>query len=89
MKWSDAKRLINSNPEVLRELKENEVEYQLVREMLRLRQENNLTQKDLAELVHTRQSNISRLESGTYNPSVQFLDKIAKATGKKLKIEFI
>jgi transcriptional regulator with XRE-family HTH domain len=32
------------------------------------------------------QSNISRLESGSYNPSVQFLMKIAKAMGKELVI---
>jgi transcriptional regulator with XRE-family HTH domain len=53
------------------------------------RQEKNLTQKDLAELVGTKQSNISRLESGNYNPTLEFLNKIAKAIGKELEIRIV
>jgi len=35
-----------------------------------------------AELIGTRQSNISRLESGNCNPTLDFLQKIASAMGK-------
>jgi transcriptional regulator with XRE-family HTH domain len=45
-----------------------------------------MTQKDLAERAKTRQSNISRFESGGYNPSVEFLQKIAGALDKQLEI---
>ena len=48
-----------------------------------------MTQKELAELCDIQQSNISRLENATYNPSVHLLEKIANATGKKLVIDFI
>ena len=54
-----------------------------------IRNEMNMTQKELANLCDIQQSNISRLENATYNPSVQLLEKIAKATGKKLVINFI
>ena len=35
-----------------------------------------------------QQSNISRLESGNYNPTINFLKRIAKALGKELYVEF-
>ncbi len=43
-----------------------------------------MTQKQLAEKIGTKQSNIARLESGNYNPSYQFLQKVAGALDKKL-----
>ena len=54
-----------------------------------VRREKNLTQKGLAELIGTRQSNISRLESGNYNPTLDFLQKIALAMGKKLEVRIV
>ena len=35
--------------------------------MIKIKIEQGLTQKELAEKIGTRQSNISRLESGEYN----------------------
>jgi len=90
MKWSEAKKIINSDPEVMKELEENALEYEIKKQIIKLRLENNLTQKKLAELIGTKQANISRLESGNHsNFSICFLNKIAKATNKKLKIEFV
>lgn len=86
MKWDEAKKIINSDPEVVEELEKNSVEYQLVRELIKARHELNLTQEQLAEMVGTKQSNISRLESGDYNPTIEFLSKVAHAMGKNLEI---
>lgn len=86
MKWDDAKKIINSDPEVIKELNNNSIEYKVVREIIKARHELNLTQEQLAELVGTKQSNISRLESGEYNPTIEFLSKIAQAMGKTLEI---
>lgn len=86
MKWNDAKKIINSDPEVVKELEMNAVEYQIVREIIKARKELNLTQEQLAQLVGTKQSNISRLESGEYNPTIEFLSKVAHAMGKTLDI---
>jgi len=47
-----------------------------------------MTQEDLARKVGTKQSNISRLEKGNANPSLQFLKKIADSMGKELLISF-
>jgi DNA-binding XRE family transcriptional regulator len=85
MKWNDAKQIINSDPEVVKELENNSIEYQVVREIIKARYELNLTQEQLAKLVGTKQSNISRLESGEYNPTIEFLSKVAQAMGKTLR----
>jgi predicted transcriptional regulator len=86
MRWDDAKKIINSDPEVITELEQNSIEYQVVREIIKARYELNLTQEQLAKLVGTKQSNISRLESGEYNPTIEFLSKVAQAMGKTLEI---
>jgi DNA-binding XRE family transcriptional regulator len=89
MNWSKAKAIILNNKDVQNELKLNEAEYQIIEEIIMARKERNLTQKELAELIGTRQSNISRLESGNYNPSIDFLNKIALAVGKELRVSMV
>ena len=89
MKWSEAKTIILKNEKVNNELKMNEAEYKIIEEIIMARKEKKLTQKDLAELVGTKQSNISRLESGNYNPSLNFLNKIALAVGKELEVRMM
>lgn len=46
----------------------------------------NMTQQALADKAGTKKSNISRLESGRYNPSLDFIVKIADSLGKKVTI---
>ena len=60
----------------------------LADEVLRLRMENGWSQSELAERVGTKQANISRLESGLSNPSVNFLQKVSNAFGVILSIHF-
>ena len=59
-------------------------EYELISQIIKARTEKKMTQKQLAEKIGTRQSNIARLESGNGNPSFRFLQKIAGALDKKL-----
>lgn len=89
MKFEDLKEELLKNPEVKKEYDDLEQEYKIKRMLINARLEKNLTQKELADLVGTKQTNISRLESGTYNPSINFLKKIAKSLGKELEIKFI
>lgn len=58
----------------------------VVRQLKETRQEQHLTQEVLAQRAGTQKSNISRLESGTYNPSLDFLVKVAGCMGKTLQI---
>jgi ribosome-binding protein aMBF1 (putative translation factor) len=47
-----------------------------------------LTQEQLAARMETTQSAIARLESGRGRPSNQTLERVAIATGTRLKITF-
>lgn len=59
-----------------------EGEFELAKEIIKLRLEANLTQKQLANMASTSQPAIARLESGNYkNVSLSFLRKIGKALG--------
>ena len=46
----------------------------------------NITQEDLAKLSGTQKSNISRMESGRYNPSLDLMVKVAGSLGRKVSI---
>ena len=75
------------------QMKEKEYEklgprYELVSLIIKTRLEQNLTQEELARRIGTKKSNISRLESGKYNPSLDFIIKVAEAFGKKVKLDF-
>ncbi len=89
MKWNDAKQELLKNPKLVEELEKNELEYQLISKFIQARLDLKMTQNDLAKLTGTKQSNISRFESGNYNPSLEFLEKVASALGKKIKIDLI
>ncbi|PIR71457.1 MAG: transcriptional regulator [Candidatus Nealsonbacteria bacterium CG_4_9_14_3_um_filter_37_13] len=64
-------------------------EFAVIEMIIKRRIERGLTQKGLAKKIGTKQSAISRLESGTYNPSLSFLQKVGEALGVKLKISLI
>jgi predicted transcriptional regulator len=61
--------------------------YEIKSQLIKIRSEMGISQIQLAEMTGTKQSAISRLESGDYNPSIEFLSKIASALGKELHVE--
>ena len=50
------------------------------------RQRAGLTQADLAQRVGTTQSAISRLENGHVRPSIETIERLAKACGATLEL---
>jgi len=66
-----------------------EEEFEIAKEVIKLRKKLNLTQKELAERAGTSQPAIARLESGNYkNVSLQFLRKIGNALDAIPEIHF-
>ena len=63
--------------------------YDAIEQIIKARKEQNMTQAELARKVGTQKSNISRLESGNYNPSLDFLAKVSAALGKRLNIHLM
>lgn len=76
-----------NNPEFRREYEALQPQYEIVKQIIHARSEQHISQKELAERTGLKQSNISRLESGNYNPSIAFLQKVAKGLGMELHIE--
>lgn len=81
-------KAFREDPELHKEYKALASKYELVSQIIRLRNENNLTQSQLAEIIGSTQRVISNLENGTYNPSFEFLAKIASGFGKELEVRF-
>jgi DNA-directed RNA polymerase specialized sigma subunit len=73
------KKALENDPDLLKEYKALEPEYEIIRQIIAARNEKNLTQRELAERCGMKQSNISRLE---------FLKKVASGLDKELHIEF-
>ena len=61
----------------------------LYRRIRDLREDNDLTQKELAERTGIHQADISKLENGTRNPSLNLLKRLAEGMGMILKVEYI
>lgn len=63
-------------------------EFELAHAVIEARVNAGLTQEQLAQRMETTQSAIARLESGQGRPSTQTLERLAAATGTRLKISF-
>jgi predicted transcriptional regulator len=61
-------------------------EFFLIEKLIERRLQKGLTQEALARRIGTKQSAISRLERGEYNPTLGFLRKVAVGLDAKLKI---
>ncbi len=90
MLYKDYKaRKLAKDAELKREYDALEIEYQLKQALIDIRNEKHLTQKDLAELTGIHQSDISKIENGNANPSLNTLRRLADGLGKKIKLEFV
>jgi len=86
VKFSDVKELLMKDDEFKAEYEKLKPRYEIISQIIDARAEEGLTQEELAFRVGTQKSNISRLESGTYNPSLDFLIKVAHSLGKEMQI---
>lgn len=87
VKFEDTKERLMKDKEFENEYEKLKLRYEIISQIINVRKELNITQEELALRVGTQKSNISRLESGTYNPSIDFLAKVAKGLGKDIIIQ--
>lgn len=84
--FKELKKELMKDPEFKSSYDEIDEQFKLAKMIISKRKEKGLTQKELAEKLNTSQSAISRLESGEYNPSFDFLNKVAQALESKLEV---
>lgn len=77
------------NQEFKKEYDDLQPEFDVIRAIVDARTSQNLTQKQLAEKTGINQADISKLENGTRNPSINLLKRLAEGMGMMLKIEFV
>lgn len=87
--FEDYKKQQMQDPELVREYEEIQPEMDVIRAIVNARTSQNLTQNELAKRTGINQADISKLENGTRNPSVNLLKRLAEGMGMSLKIEFI
>jgi DNA-binding XRE family transcriptional regulator len=78
------------DPEFKKHYQEERQALKLAMKIAKLREKKGLSQQQLAKLMGTSQQAVSRIESGEYEGfTLKTLEKIAEATGTKVKIEFV
>ena len=76
------------DPEFKREWNELEPEFQLIRAVLNGREEQQISQRQLSERTGIAQADISRIESGNANPTLDTLKRLADGLGLTLTLLF-
>lgn len=82
----EIERQIEENPKFKKAWEENHTEYELIGELIALRKQKKLTQKELAALTGNKQQVISRIERKEMIPSIKIFSNILNALGYELRI---
>ena len=82
-----AKRM--RDPKFAKAYVEVEPEMNLIRAMVDARLHQHLTQKELAKKTGIAQTEISKIENGSRNPSIRILQRLADGMGLRLEISFV
>ena len=89
---SDLKELTSElmqDKEFRKEYESIQADMDIMRALMDARIRAGLTQTELSERSGISQADISRLENGTRNPSVELLKRLAAAMNTTLRIEFV
>ena len=89
MKLKEYKEKKMLDSEFAKAYEEIHPEMNVIRAMIEARTSQNLTQKELSERTGIAQTEISRLENGTRNPSIKLLQRLADGMGMVLNVTFI
>ena len=76
------------DPSFATEYTDIQPEMNVIRAMIEARTSQHMTQKELSERTGIAQTEISRLENGTRNPSIKLLQRLADGMGMVLNVTF-
>lgn len=84
--WKQHKQELMKNPKFKTAYDELEPEYRLANDLIRARLWKKMTQAEVAKKAGVSRVVVARLESGTTNPTVETVSRVAGALGKELKL---
>lgn len=87
--WKDLKETLLADPDVAEAHTDLAPEYALARQLIAARAAAGLSQAQVAERMGTKASEVSRIEAGRQNVSMNKLRKYAKAVGKEVDLRLI
>lgn len=87
--FEEYKKQQMKDTEFVKEYEAIQPEMDVIRAIVNARTSQNLTQSELAKRTGINQADISKLENGTRNPSINLLKRLAEGMGMNLKIEFV
>ena len=76
----------NADPKFKKAWDDSRMEYEILGELTRLRNEKGLTQKELAEKTNKKQQVISQIEKHEKSPTLKTLCNLANALNVDIKI---
>lgn len=88
---SEFKKKALENLDVKQEYENLAPAYALRKQLIKIRKDAGFTQEELAEILHTKKSNISRLENvnSSISPKLSTIEEYARAVGYQIEINFI
>lgn len=87
--FKEFKKQMLSDPAVKEEYDALEAEFDIIQAMIDARKNQHITQKELSERTGITQADISRIEKGTRNPSLEMVKRLCRGLGMRLKVEYI
>lgn len=76
----------DEGPQAVGELEQFREEFSLASQLIESRREGKLSQRDLAKLSGVPQSEISRIETGTSNPTYATITALLRPLGKRIQL---
>ena len=89
---SDFRKYLNEHlqdEEFRDEYERIEPEFSIIQAVFDARKSSRMTQKELSERTGIAQSDISKLENGNSNPTINMLQRLAEGMGMTIKLQFI
>ncbi|OGE71065.1 hypothetical protein A2617_01245 [Candidatus Daviesbacteria bacterium RIFOXYD1_FULL_41_10] len=88
MTWEEYGKILMKRPGFKEAQEETRLEYEIARALIKARIEKGLTQAEVAKMMKTKQSVISRVENARTMPSLAFLKRLAGVLDASLQVQF-
>ena len=88
MTWEEYGKILMKRPGFKEAQEETRLEYEIARALIKARIEKGLTQAEVAKMMKTKQSVISRVENARTMPSLAFLKRLAVVLDASLHVQF-
>lgn len=77
MSYSDYKKRVEQDPEYIEAMKALSLKFSLGDAVIKARMLRGWSQTELAKAIGTKQANVSRIESGLGNPTLDLIQRLA------------